>query len=438
MAATPGSVLRSRRIEARSALGVSRENCDGDDELRKELEGLLEATNKPLDFLRQPVLEAAKRIVSDQHGPAIASGTHLAHYEIISILGAGGMGEVYLANDLRLKRKVALKMLKPELTQEERTLRRFEQEAQAASALNHPNILTVYEFGQAEGLRFIASEFIEGQVLRQMMVAKGRLHPEMTVEVAIQISSALSAAHACGIVHRDIKPDNVIVRTDGIAKVLDFGIAKLNERREETLRRRALELAAATSVPGMVMGTAKYMSPEQARGLVVDARSDIFSLGSVMYEMITGRAAFDGETASVVMAAILTTDPPPPANCAPDVPYELERIISKALRKDRETRYQSAKDMIGDLKEFKKESEFRAAPGFGFPPTAQNRMGQFDSRAGGPGTARVSSEFHGQKVVRARVGCRACPRRNWIFLDKEAQRPSGVSPPAYPGDTPFP
>jgi serine/threonine protein kinase len=351
-------------------------NCDGDDELRKELEGLLEATDKPLDFLRQPVLEAAKRIVSDQHRLAIAPGAHLAHYEIISILGAGGMGEVYLANDLRLKRRVALKMLKPELTQDERTLRRFEHEAQAASALNHPNILTIYEFGQAEGLRFIASEFIEGQILRQMMLAKGRLHPEVTVEVAIQICSALSAAHACGIVHRDIKPDNVIVRTDGIAKVLDFGIAKLNERREQTIRRRALELAAATSEPGMVIGTAKYMSPEQARGLVVDPRSDIFSLGSVVYEMVTGRAAFDGETASDVMAAILTTDPPAPANCVPDVPYELERIVSKALRKDRETRYQSAKDMMGDLKEFKNESEFRARlQGSAFPQPGRTGWG---------------------------------------------------------------
>src|ERR1700729_1539297 len=226
----------------------------------------------------------------------MAPGTKLEHYQILSMLGAGGMGEVYLAQDLRLGRKVALKMLLPELTRDERDLRRFEHEAQATSALNHPNILTIYEFGQADGLRFIVSEYIEGLTLRYKM-ASGRMELNTAIDVAIQIASALVAAHACGIVHRDIKPDNVIVRADGIVKVLDFGIAKLGQRRvEETIHRGGLTATSSISELGTVMGTAKYMSPEQARGVAVDGRSDIFSLGSVIYELVTGRAAFVGET----------------------------------------------------------------------------------------------------------------------------------------------
>jgi serine/threonine-protein kinase len=289
----------------------------------------------------------------------IAPGTKLEHYQIISMLGAGGMGEVYLAQDMRLGRKVALKMLLPELTGDGRDLRRFEHEARAASALNHPNILTIYEFGQAEGLRFIVSEYIEGLTLRYKM-AIGRMELNTAIDVAIQIASALAAAHACGIVHRDIKPDNVIVRADGIVKVLDFGIAKLGHWGGDQTVGRGLTVTSTASTPGMVVGTAKYMSPEQARGVEVDARSDIFSLGSVMYEMVTGRAAFDGVTASDVMAEILKVEPPPPIEFAPDMPPEIERIIGKALRKDRDTRFQSVGDLLIDLQDFKKEAEFQA------------------------------------------------------------------------------
>jgi serine/threonine protein kinase len=286
----------------------------------------------------------------------IAPGTKLEHFQILSMLGAGGMGEVYLAQDLRLGRKVALKMLLPELTRDERDLRRFEHEAHATSALNHPNILTIYEFGQAEGLRFIVSEYVEGLTLRYKM-ASGRMELNTAIDVAIQIASALAAAHACGIVHRDIKPDNLIVRADGIVKVLDFGIAKLGHRAGDQTIGRGLTVTSTASTPGMVVGTAKYMSPEQARGVEVDGRSDIFSLGSVMYEMVTGRAAFDGVTASDVMAEILKVEPPPPVEFAPDVPQEIERIIGKALRKDRETRFQSVGDLLIDLQDFGKEAE---------------------------------------------------------------------------------
>lgn len=336
------------------------QNCDGDLQLRKEIEELLESERQPIDFLHEHISNAASEVVSKKPAQTFPPGFELTHYKIISLAGAGGMGDVYLAEDTHLGRKVALKMLKPDLTQDAGDVRRFKQEALAASALNHPNILTVHELGQAEGVDFIASEFIEGQTLRQR-IKNGKLDPMAAIDIGVQIASALSAAHDRGIIHRDIKPDNAVVRTDGLVKVLDFGIAKLTDRRvEETIRRRALTLASATSEPGMVLGTAKYMSPEQARGLTVDARSDIFSLGSVLYELITGQAAFEGDTTGDVIARLLTVDPVAPSALVQDVPWELERILSKTLRKDRETRYQSAKDLLIDLQDLKSEAQFQA------------------------------------------------------------------------------
>ncbi|MFY9906217.1 MAG: protein kinase [Terriglobales bacterium] len=333
-------------------------HCEGDTKLRKEIETLLVSAEKPMDFLHQSVREAAHQMMTEDRHEMCAPGTQLAHYSIISLLGSGGMGEVYLAEDTRLRRKVALKMLAPELTLNERGLRRFEQEALAASALNHPSILTIYEFGQANGMHFIASEFVDGATLRKKIMV-GRLELNAAIDIAIQMASALAAAHASGIVHRDIKPENVIVRTDGLVKVLDFGIAKLSEKRQGD-RRSGMTVTSSISEPGMVMGTARYMSPEQARGVDVDARSDIFSLGSVIYELVTGRSAFEGETASDVIAEILKVEPPPPAEFAPDVPPELEHIIGKALRKDRDNRYQTVKDLLIDLQDYKKEAEFQA------------------------------------------------------------------------------
>ena len=356
--------------EART--GFLQQACGPDAKLREEVEALLKSSDKPMDFVPEAVYELARKMSSQAEtaaGPAeafapprgpIPSGVQVAHYKIVTLLGAGGMGEVYLAEDIQLRRKVALKMLAPEMTGDERGLLRFEQEAYAASALNHPNILTIYEFGQADGMHYIASEYVEGATLRQKM-AQGRLPLDTAIDIAIQIASALTAAHARGIVHRDIKPENVIVRSDGIVKVLDFGIAKLTRRRVGTASRGMLSaVAVLTSEPGVVLGTAKYMSPEQARGMVVDARSDIFSFGSVMYEMFTGRAAFDGETASDVIAEILKADPPPPSQLAPDVPLEIDPIVKKALQKDREARYQSVADLLQNLQEFRKEAEFQA------------------------------------------------------------------------------
>jgi Tol biopolymer transport system component len=291
---------------------------------------------------------------------SLSPGTHLDRYEIISALGSGAMGEVYLAQDRRLKRQVALKLLPAQFTRDEDRVRRFEQEAQAASALNHPNIITIHEIGQAGSSHFIATEFIAGQTLRHKL-AQGKLGLPGASDVALQVASALVAAHAAGIVHRDIKPENVMVRPDGLVKVLDFGLAKLTEKQSTTADSEAPTTIASTETdPGTVMGTAQYMSPEQARGQTVDARTDIFSLGLVLYEMITGRRPFEGPTPTDVIVSILTKDPTPASLYAPEVPAELDRIISKALEKDREERYQVVKELLLDVKRLKRRLQFEA------------------------------------------------------------------------------
>jgi serine/threonine protein kinase/TolB-like protein len=288
----------------------------------------------------------------------IASGTRLGTYEILSQLGVGGMGEVYLAEDHKLGRKLALKLLPAKFTSDQVLVRRFEQEARAASALNHPNIITIHEIGEAGGRHFIATEFVEGQTLRRRM--RLPLNVREVLDTAVQIASALSAAHGAGIIHRDIKPENVMVRPDGLVKVLDFGLAKLVPRTRQTPDDEASTLPMVNTDSGVVVGTVAYMSPEQARGLDVDARSDIFSLGVALYEMLARRPPFEGQTASDLIASILRTEPPPLADSAPGVPTELERIVSKALRKDRETRYQVIKDLLSDLEDLKRKLEFKA------------------------------------------------------------------------------
>ena len=287
----------------------------------------------------------------------LPAGSKLGRYEIRSKIGEGGMGEVYLALDTKLGRKVALKILPADLASNQDRMRRFTQEAKAASALNHPNILTIYEIDETDSGDFIATEFIDGKTLRDRM-RREPLKLSDVLEVAAQIASALSAAHDAGIVHRDIKPENIMVRRDGLVKVLDFGLAKLTER----LPPESVDTEAPTSVktdPGTVVGTAVYMSPEQARGVEVDARTDIFSLGVVIYEMVSGRLPFDGSTSSEVVASILgEKEPQLLARYSREVPTELERIASKALRKNREERYQTIKDLLLDLKSLKQELEF--------------------------------------------------------------------------------
>ena len=281
-------------------------------------------------------------------------GKQIGHYQVLNRIGRGGMGEVFLAQDTSLGRKVALKLLRTDFTSER--LRRFRQEARAASALNHPNILTIHEIGQEGSLHFMATEYVEGETLRQP-ISRTPLTLDQALDVAIQMASALSAAHHAGIIHRDIKPENIMLREDGYVKVLDFGLAKLAE--PKAVDSEAPTLVHVQTEPGMVMGTVSYMSPEQARGLEVDARTDIFSLGVVLYEMAAGRQPFEGETASDVMSLILQKEPLPLTHSLPEVPGELERIVRKALRKDKEERYQTIKDLQIDLRNLRKELESR-------------------------------------------------------------------------------
>jgi serine/threonine protein kinase/Tfp pilus assembly protein PilF len=300
----------------------------------------------------------------------LEAGTKLGRYEIRSKIGAGGMGEVYLAQDTKLDRRVALKILPADVAAHPDRMKRFVQEAKAASALNHPNIITIYEIDETDSGHFIATEFIDGETLREREQKPLKLGESL--DVATQIASALGAAHAAGIVHRDIKPENVMLRHDGIVKVLDFGLAKLSEP-PAVAGGPAIDTEAPTRAhvktdPGVVMGTAIYMSPEQARGLPVDARTDIFSLGIVLYEMVAGRLPFEGSNRNEIMASVLSEkEPQPLARYSSEAPTELGRIVLKALRKNRDERYQTIKDMLLDLKSLKQELEFeqkleRSAP----------------------------------------------------------------------------
>ena len=289
-------------------------------------------------------------------------GENLGHYTVNSAIGAGGMGEIYRARDARLKRDVALKILPEALTQDRTAIERFMREAHAASALNHPNILTIFDIGRHNDIHFIATEFVDGQTLRQRM-DRGPFSIGETLDVAIQVSGALVAAHATGIIHRDIKPENIMLRTDGYVKVLDFGIAKLTERQPKDVESDAVTLIQTATIPGMILGTASYMSPEQARGLEVDARSDIFSLGVVIYEMAAGRLPFSGPTISDVIASILQVEPSPLSAFVKNVPSELSWCVAKSLAKDREERYQTIKGLLGGLRRLKQRLDFETELG---------------------------------------------------------------------------
>ena len=334
--------------------------CGDDTVMRREVESLLAAEGDAGSFLAAGAMnDAAKMLAGDKSLPLV--GKRLNHYQVLSLLGAGGMGEVYLAEDTRLKRKVALKLLPAELTANRDRLRRFEQEARAASALNHPNIITIHEIGESGRWHYLVTELIDGETLRQRL-KQGRIEFSAALDMALQIGSALVAAHKAGIVHRDIKPENIMLRNDGLVKVLDFGLAKLTESSTSGLSSNAPTRAQVNTETGMVMGTARYMSPEQARGQKIDARTDIFSFGVVFYEMITGGAPFEGETASDVLAAILKSEPPPLVDGAHEVPRELEHIVSRALRKDPERRYQVVKDLLLDLEDLKQRPSELSVP----------------------------------------------------------------------------
>ena len=290
-------------------------------------------------------------------------GSTVSHYKILSKIGRGGMGTVYLAQDTKLERKVAIKFLSEKWSKDRDKLKRFQQEAKAASALNHPNILTIYEIGEAEGRPYIASEFIGGTDTGSYSHEK-KLSLEKVLDIAIQTVSALKTAHDSGIVHRDIKPENVMIREDGIVKILDFGLAKLMEKGGGDRRKRKKESDSETlitgtpespkTIPGMVMGTAQYMSPEQARGRDVDQRADIFSFGALFYEILTRVRPFDGETTSDVIAAVLTKDPAPIRELNEEIPERLATVVERCLEKNRDDRIQSSAALLEELETLRK------------------------------------------------------------------------------------
>src|SRR6266700_2094052 len=314
--------------------------CEGDAVLRREVEALLTSDQRAGRFIERSAVGLVTKIIQNGQADSLVGQT-IGHYKISEPIGTGGMGEVYLATDIVAGRKAALKLLPLRFTGDAERLKRFQQEARAVVGLNHPNILTVYEIGEDHSTHYIASELIEGETLRQRLM-RGRMEVGEAVDVAIQVASALAAAHETGIVHRDIKPENIMLRPDGYVKVLDFGIAKLAEQEVPvTMAEKEALLLIETNL-GSVLGTVRYMSPEQARGAPVDKRTDIWSLGAVLYEMITRHAPFAGDTPGETMSSILGTEPPPLTSYIARAPAELQQIISKTLRKDRRERYQSA------------------------------------------------------------------------------------------------
>jgi len=328
--------------------------CDGNAEVREEVESLLRSYEVAGSFMEAPAVAHAAGDLADEQ--KLTPGQRIKHYQIVSLIGEGGMGEVYLATDTILGRRVALKVLPAFVSKDPERLRRFTQEARAASRLSHPNVCVVHEVGETDdGRPFIAMEYVEGMTLRQRIRSQAMKLGDV-LDIAIQIADALTAAHESGIVHRDIKPENIVIRPEGYVKILDFGLAKLTERHQSAITTTEPTLLFH-STPGVVIGTAAYMSPEQARGVAVDERTDIWGLGVVLYEMAAGRAPFTGETPTDVVVAIVERDPPPISESVEDTPPELERIVKKSLRKDQNERYQIVKELAIDLRSLRKELE---------------------------------------------------------------------------------
>ncbi|RPJ60075.1 MAG: serine/threonine-protein kinase [Acidobacteria bacterium] len=337
--------------ELRGAL--LKEACAGDETLRKEVASLLDQEGRSQGFFDSPAVDvAAQALAKDQaqEPPPDLTGQTLSHYRILEKIGEGGMGVVYRAEDTRLKRSVALKLLPADRLSDPERKRRFVREARAASALNHPHIVTIHDIDQDDGLDFIAMEYVAGKTLDRQIPRKG-MGLDKALGLGIQIADALAAAHAAGIIHRDLKPSNIMVTDSGQVKILDFGLAKLTERSEPDAEEDRSTGSSARTEAGMILGTVTYMSPEQAQGKKVDARSDIFSFGAVLYEMISGRRAFEGESVGESLAAIIRDEPKPLSQVRHAVPDEFARIIHRCLRKEPDRRFYSMSDVRVELQE---------------------------------------------------------------------------------------
>jgi len=353
------------QLEPAERLAYLEHHCSDDPSLRRDVDSILAGEHElPASFLESP---AIAHVTPDQNTVVSANwkpGMKLGPYEIQSLLGAGGMGEVYRARDTRLDRTVALKVLPALLSSDPARKQRFEREARAIAALQHPNICTLHDVGQQQGVDYLVMEYLEGETLAERLT-KGLLQLEQILRFGVEITDALDAAHRRGIVHRDLKPGNIFLTTHGECKVLDFGLAKLEESQAEPEK-----LATVTAnqkiltTPGLVIGTVAYMSPEQARGEELDARSDIFSLGAVLFEMATGQLAFTGNTSAMTFKAILDETPVPPTQLNKALPQKLDEIVGKALEKDRDLRYQSAADLRTDLKRLKRDTDSGKAQAF--------------------------------------------------------------------------
>ncbi len=354
------------------------QECAGDEELRREVESLLRAHEQAGSFIEELPPEAAKEILQEHQSESLI-GKQLGSYRIEALLGR--------ATD-KMGRKVALKLLAHHHHHDKRHVARFAQEAQTVLTLNHPNIVTIYDIGEIDGTYYIASELIEGETLRRRL-EQSESHLQDTLEITIQVANALVAAHEKGIVHRDIKPENVMLRSDGYVKVLDFGIAKLTEEFAHASSTEAPTRLKVETAEGVVIGTAAYMSPEQAKGAKVDARTDLWSLGAVLYEMITRQVPFAGETPTETISLILQKEPAPLSRYTHEAPAELERIVSKALTKHREERYQTARDLLIDLRNLKRKLEVDAEIDRTAPPEFRT-LGSTSSGQGEPATATGS------------------------------------------------
>jgi serine/threonine protein kinase len=380
--------------------------CAHDESMREEVSRLISSHEKASadNFIGTPPY--AQSSSSDSEGRRLAIGQRLGRYQIIEHLGTGGMGEVYLASDSSLDRLVALKILSGDLAHDKRRMQRFQQEARLVSALNQPNILTIFEFGEIDSLHFLASEYVEGKTLRQYLGGK-RLRLSEVLDISLQICAALEAAHEARIVHRDIKPENVMIRNrDHIVKVLDFGLAKGTEVASVT---HATDSEVATqfkTAAGTILGTVNYMSPEQAQGHPVDERTDLWSTGVVIYEMVTGQVPFKGRTSSHTIVQILENEPAPLTQGARStVPDELQRIVSKTLTKHSDERYQSAKDLLIDLRKLRKQLDVETELKRSVAPLFTEKTNRTTSTIAASPTIDTSPSRQKVKIVKLGILC---------------------------------